>query len=100
MKNIIVGQSGGPTAVINSSVVGVYEAAKKAVEHMDICLTKIYDKVVNELGGILLIIALISYHIKEIYSSNEIDEKSTHRIFRLVQKEGNREVGLLLSCYR
>ncbi len=29
MKNIIVGQSGGPTAVINSSVVGVYEAAKE-----------------------------------------------------------------------
>ena len=29
MKNIIVGQSGGPTAVINSSVVGVYEEAKK-----------------------------------------------------------------------
>ena len=26
MKNIIVGQSGGPTAVINSSVAGVYEA--------------------------------------------------------------------------
>lgn len=29
MKNIIVGQSGGPTAVINSSVVGVYEESKK-----------------------------------------------------------------------
>ena len=27
--NIIVGQSGGPTAVINSSVAGVYSAAKK-----------------------------------------------------------------------
>ena len=36
---------------------GVYEAAKEAVEHMDKCLTRIYDKVVNELGGILLIIA-------------------------------------------
>ena len=36
---------------------GVYEAAKKAVEHMDICITKIYDKVVNELGGVLMIIA-------------------------------------------
>ena len=35
---------------------GVYEAAKEAVEHMDKCLTKIYDKV-NFLGGILLIIA-------------------------------------------
>ena len=27
--NIVVGQSGGPTAVINSSLAGVYEAAKK-----------------------------------------------------------------------
>lgn len=29
MKNIIVGQSGGPTAVINSSVAGVYVAGKE-----------------------------------------------------------------------
>lgn len=29
MKNVIVGQSGGPTAVINSSVLGVYLAAKE-----------------------------------------------------------------------
>ena len=27
--NVVVGQSGGPTAVINSSVAGVYAAAKK-----------------------------------------------------------------------
>ena len=35
---------------------GVYEAAKKAVEHMDNCLSKIYDKVIS-LGGVLIIIA-------------------------------------------
>ena len=35
---------------------GVYEAAKKAVEDMDICLTKIYNKI-EELGGTLIIIA-------------------------------------------
>ncbi len=35
---------------------GVYEAAKEAVEHMDKCLTKIYEKV-KELDGILIIIA-------------------------------------------
>ncbi len=29
MKNIIIGQSGGPTAVINSSLAGVFEAAKQ-----------------------------------------------------------------------
>ena len=35
---------------------GVYEAAKEAVEHMDKCIKKIYDKVM-ELNGILIIIA-------------------------------------------
>ena len=35
---------------------GVYEAAKQAVEDMDKCITKIYDKVM-ELGGTLIIIA-------------------------------------------
>ena len=28
MKNVIVGQSGGPTAVINASLLGVYKQAK------------------------------------------------------------------------
>ena len=35
---------------------GVYEKAKEAVEHMDKCIGKIYDKVM-ELGGVLFIIA-------------------------------------------
>ena len=35
---------------------GVYEAAVKAVEHMDKCLSKIYSKVM-ELNGILIVIA-------------------------------------------
>ena len=30
MKNLIVGQSGGPTSVINGSLAGVYFGAKKA----------------------------------------------------------------------
>ena len=35
MKNIIVGQSGGPTSVINSSVAGVYKKAKElGIEHV------------------------------------------------------------------
>ena len=29
MKKLIVGQSGGPTSVINGSLAGVYESAKK-----------------------------------------------------------------------
>ena len=36
---------------------GVYEAAKLAVEHMDKCLDKIYKKVVEELNGVLIVIA-------------------------------------------
>ena len=36
---------------------GVYEAAKQAVEDMDHCLAKIYQKVVEELQGLLIIIA-------------------------------------------
>ncbi len=36
---------------------GNYDAAKEAVEDMDKCLEKIYNKVVNELGGTLIIIA-------------------------------------------
>ena len=39
MKNIIVGQSGGPTAVINSSVAGVYKKAK------DLGVNKVYGMV-------------------------------------------------------
>jgi len=42
MKNLIVGQSGGPTAVINGSLAGVYEEAKK----------KGFDKVYGMLNGI------------------------------------------------
>lgn len=35
MKNVVVGQSGGPTAVINSSIAGVYVGAKAAgAEHV------------------------------------------------------------------
>ena len=34
----------------------------------------------------------INYHIKKIYSDNELTEDSTIRKFRIVQKEGNREV--------
>lgn len=36
---------------------GNYDAAKEAVEDMDKCLEKIYNKVVNVLGGTLIVIA-------------------------------------------
>lgn len=34
----------------------------------------------------------INYHIKKIYKDNELNESSTIRKFRIVQKEGNREI--------
>ncbi len=46
MKNIIIGQSGGPTAVINSSLAGVFSAAKDAK------IEKIYG-MVNGVDGLL-----------------------------------------------
>ena len=35
IKNVLVGQSGGPTAVINASLAGVYETARAmGAEHV------------------------------------------------------------------
>ena len=43
MSNCIVAQSGGPTSVINSSVVGLIQANKDL---------KVYDKIYGGLNGI------------------------------------------------
>ncbi len=41
----------------------------------------------------------ITYHLKEIYKSNEIDINSTTRKFRVVQQEGNRTVKREIDFY-
>ncbi|MCI9435471.1 MAG: virulence RhuM family protein, partial [Bacilli bacterium] len=41
----------------------------------------------------------INYHIKKIYEDKELTEDSTIRIFRIVQKEGNREVSRNIAHY-
>lgn len=41
----------------------------------------------------------INYHIKEIYKSEELEEISTTRNFRVVQKEGNRDVAREIAFY-
>ena len=41
----------------------------------------------------------VSYHINQIYSSNELDDRSTHQIFRLVQNEGGRQIERALNFY-
>lgn len=41
----------------------------------------------------------INYHIKKIYEDNELTEDATIRNFRIVQKEGNREVSREVAHY-
>jgi len=41
----------------------------------------------------------ITYHLKEIYKSGELDEKATTRKIRVVQNEGKRQVTRLLEFY-
>ena len=41
----------------------------------------------------------ITYHIGEIYKSNELQEDSTTRKIRVVQKEGNRDVNRNIDFY-
>ena len=58
MKNVIVGQSGGPTAVINSSLVGVYETAKS------LGVPKVYGMQYGIEGLLDWLIVDLSTHIK------------------------------------
>lgn len=60
---------------------------KAIVQDDTIWLTQ---KAMAELFGVE--VNTINYHIKEIYSSNELTEDSTIRKFRIVQTEGNRQV--------
>jgi hypothetical protein len=41
----------------------------------------------------------INYHLKEIFKSNELEEKPTIRNFRIVQLEGSREVSREVDFY-
>ena len=63
------------------------EAIEVRYEDENIWLTQ---KMLATLYGVEL--NTINYHIKKIYEDNELDENSTIRKFRIVQKEGNREV--------
>ena len=41
----------------------------------------------------------VNEHIKNIFKEGELEENSTIRKFRIVQKEGNRQVERIRSCY-
>ncbi len=48
------------------------------------------QKAMAELFGVE--VNTINYHLKEIFTSDELDEKATIRKFRTVQQEGNCQV--------
>lgn len=62
------------------------ETIEVRYEHENIWLTQ---KMLSTLYKVE--INTINYHIKKIYNDNELNEESTIRKFRIVQKEGNRE---------
>ena len=68
---------------------GVYEAAVSAVEHMDKCLDRIYKKVVEELDGILIIIADHG-NCDMMWDSNHnpVTSHTTNPVPCIVTKEG------------
>ena len=68
---------------------GNYDAAKEAVEDMDKCLEKIYNKVVVELGGTLIIIADHgNCDMMWDESHNPVTSHTTNPVPCIVTKEG------------
>ena len=66
---------------------GNYEAAKEAVEHMDKCLKRIYEKI-NELGGVLVLTADHGNCEKMINEDNTVcTTHTTNPVFLIVTKE-------------
>ena len=66
---------------------GNYEAAKEAVEHMDKCLGKIYNKI-QELGGVLVLTADHGNCEKMINDDNTVcTTHTTNPVFLIITKE-------------
>lgn len=88
--NIIVGQSGGPTAVINSSVAGVYSAAKK------IGVKKIYGMVHGIQGFLQENFIDLSEYLKDETDIELLKRTPSAFLgscrFKLPKIEGNEEV--------
>ncbi len=66
---------------------GNYDAAVKAVEHMDKCLKKVYDRI-NELGGVLVLTADHGNCEKMINEDNTIcTTHTTNPVFLIITKD-------------
>lgn len=70
------------------------ESIEMRYEDENIWLTQKMMAVLYDVG-----IATINEHIKKIYSDGELTEESTIRKFRIVQNEGNRQVGRDIKHY-
>ena len=70
------------------------EAIEVRYEDENIWLTQ---KMLATVYGVKL--ATINEHIKNIYTDNELEENRTIRKFRIVQKEGTREVSRDVNHY-
>ena len=67
---------------------GVYEAAKKAVEDMDKCITKMYEKI-NSLGGVMIIIADHgNCDVMWDQNHNPVTSHTTNPVPCIITKEG------------
>jgi hypothetical protein len=82
MKTLIVGQSGGPTSVINGSLAGVYYEAKK----------KGFDKVYGMLNGIEGLLKERIIDLDEYLSNKENIELLTQYPFLEIYKKDNNEI--------
>lgn len=90
MKNVIVGQSGGPTAVINSSLLGVYKTAK------DRGADRVYGMVHGIKGLIDGEIVDLSTRIKSELDMDLLKRTPSSFLgscrYKLPEVEGNKEV--------
>jgi hypothetical protein len=55
------------------------------------------QKLISELFGVD--VRTVSEHLKNIFASNELDSDATIRKFRIVQREGSREVSRAVDFY-
>lgn len=93
-KEITIRSSAAEYLIYVAAVGDNPEAIEVRYEDENIWLTQ---KMLATIYGVE--INTINYHIKKIYEDNELDENSTIRNFRIVQKEGNREVSRDVAHY-
>ncbi len=86
-NNITIRSSAAEYLTFVASTNAINENIEVRYENENLWLTQ---KLISKLYGVE--VNTINYHIKKIFSDNELEESSTIRKFRIVQIEGSREV--------